>query len=487
DYVPIVQDPAVWKLWYKGLDLTSEDMASLEFELVTDDDKDISESKGPLYNPGNTQSLCTIYAPYVKVSSGESGSTFSIERDDGGLSTELSDDEFYVAINDADCDTNDDDVVDAAVGAGSIFMRETPSSSNYGVAEYASPGLVVDYEDIGDGDTDFAPPDGGVIVVQEEPDVCIQDANNGGFCAAADDDLVGTLLDSTGDYNFLNAGAATDGELDWDSDAPEWLFAIAEEAGEDFVDYYIFGVDTTGDATFDFVSTAGGEVTSDDDEVLYGHAAEDATFYAGNFGPVSDDDVEMVEEEYRSERGSVFESIDSDSVQFNMAHKLAHAQWFLASAEGTSASSSTTVATLGEGESVEVGGVTVKVVEITEDVGACSGAGAVSCTADMSGVSAVIMPNNAASVEVAVPYAGTFGSLVILDTDAVGVGTLVSVGGDKVNSVTAELLQGSAVDWTAETKVVKEVVQGSKIVVAGKEAEDTLAAASDFVSQLQRA
>ena len=97
------------------------------------------------------------------------------------------------------------------------------------------------------------------------------------------------------------------------------------------------------------------------------------------------------------------------------------------------------------------------------------------------------MPNNAASVDVMVPYTGNYGNLVILDSDAVGVNTLISVGGDRVNSVTAELLQDSAVDWTAETKVVREVVQGSKIVVAGKEAPDTLEAAQDFVSQLQKA
>ncbi|NYZ74569.1 hypothetical protein H0O00_05475, partial [Candidatus Micrarchaeota archaeon] len=72
------------------------------------------------------------------------------------------------------------------------------------------------------------------------------------------------------------------------------------------------------------------------------------------------------------------------------------------------------------------------------------------------------------------------------DSDAVGVNTLISVGGDKVNSVTADLLQGSAVDWTAETKVVKEVVAGSKIVVAGKEAADTLSAAQDFVAQVRK-
>ncbi len=102
------------------------------------------------------------------------------------------------------------------------------------------------------------------------------------------------------------------------------------------------------------------------------------------------------------------------------------AEWWLGPSETSSASDSTTVVTLGEGESTTVGGVTVKVLEITEDVGACSAAGgAVSCTADMSGVSAVVMPNNAPSVEVAVPYSGDYGNLVILDTDAVGLNTFI--------------------------------------------------------------
>jgi hypothetical protein len=104
----------------------------------------------------------------------------------------------------------------------------------------------------------------------------------------------------------------------------------------------------------------------------------------------------------------------------------------------------------------------------------------------MTPVSAKIMPNDAPSVEVAVPYTGSYGNLVIMDSDAVGVNTLISVGGDRVNSVTADLLQGSAVDWTTDTKVVREVVQGSKIVVAGKEAADTLEAAQDFVAQVTK-
>ncbi len=43
-----------------------------------------------------------------------------------------------------------------------------------------------------------------------------------------------------------------------------------------------------------------------------------------------------------------------------------------------------------------------------------------------------------------------------------------------------------AVDWTAETTVVREVATG-KIVVAGAEASDTMQAGKDFLAQLQNA
>ncbi len=46
DYVSIVQDPEVWKLSYKGLDLTSEDRKSLKFDIKTTD-KEIAREQGP--------------------------------------------------------------------------------------------------------------------------------------------------------------------------------------------------------------------------------------------------------------------------------------------------------------------------------------------------------------------------------------------------------------------------------------------------------
>jgi hypothetical protein len=239
--------------------------------------------------------------------------------------------------------------------------------------------------------------------------------------------------------------------------------------------------------SFNGYDSHGTALASDNDKTLYVHARDTVTGGLGDEGPV-DMGVNLVDTGYTSERGSTFDSQSSGTVGLTMAHKLANAQWFLAPSSTNVTTSSTSVATLGVGESTTVNGVTVKVDSITEDVGACSAVGGASgCTANMAGVSAVIMPNNAATVNVAMPYAySSYGNLVILDQDAVGVNTLISVGGDQVNTVTAGLLQGSAVDWTATPQVVKEVVQGSKIVVAGATKDDTLAAAQSFVSQLKK-
>jgi hypothetical protein len=492
DYVPLVQDPAVWRLSYKGLDLESNQKVKLKFDLRTDD-KTISSGYGPL-NGSLDRPNCTIFAPYILVSSSDTGSVFSIERDDS--SGDLSDSQFLVALK-STTDSAHAAVcgVDAAsstnLSTGSVFMKESASSSYYGYTNYTAGGLEVKYQAIGDGDTQFAPPRGGAILVEWASST-----------NATGDGHLGDLFASAG-YSITTAGNGWQAVTDTTTTKPQVWFATAEKAGtgtsSSFVDYFAFaitgiGTSSSSDATMSFISSdvLGKSLTSDADKVLYGHATanivaqlENASY--GTIGPV-ESGVALQETSYVSERGSKFDSQSSSSVTFTMAHKLAYAQWFLAPSAANATSSSKSIVTLGEGESTTISGVTVKVLEITEDVGACSASGGSSaCTPNMAGVSAVIMPNNAATVNVAMPYAySNYGNLVILDQDAVGVSTLVSVGGDAVNTVTAGLLQSSAVDWSVESKVVREVVQGSKIVVAGKTKEDTLSAAQDFVSQLKK-
>ena len=68
------------------------------------------------------------------------------------------------------------------------------------------------------------------------------------------------------------------------------------------------------------------------------------------------------------------------------------------------------------------------------------------------------------------------------DASAISTGVLITVGGDKVNSVTADAMAAAGVDFTATPQVVKAV--GNKIIVAGLTAQDTIAAGNDFLGKL---
>ncbi len=407
----------------------------------------------------------------------------------------------------------------AAFDSGTVFMKLSPSSQFFGYKLYdwlTPQSTVVHYPTIGDGDTSWLT--GGVLEIADYWTVvgrginstllcgggppaagsfmgCLRDAGYGAggvFECAGDANGYGTnnsdprcfgslrLNTSFSAYPPSNPGPA--------GEPLDWYFGLSEKAGVDtsnnFADYSLVGLylggGTPGDATFNFdLQNPSNEYITREDYVLYMLA-----------GPVDTrGSITTLEEGGVTERGSIFSAIDDTSVTYYMANDIGYSQFVLATAEGTEAAPGTCLRTLAEGETSEpCNGVTVKVIEITEEVGPCGGeGGAAACEVDMTPVSAVIMPDNVASVEQVVRYPNAYRDLVILDRDAVGVNTVISVGGDRVNTVTAELLEGSAVDWTTERKIVREVVQGSKIVVAGAEMEDTLEAANDFVNQVRRA
>jgi len=210
-----------------------------------------------------------------------------------------------------------------------------------------------------------------------------------------------------------------------------------------------------------------------------------ATFGDGNLGY---EDMTSYEAYFLSLRGTQFKSGSDRSREFRVPKSLLKASYTFATAETAEAEPDTNTYTLHEGEEAVVGTTGVKVLVKSIDqqltpctVGAAAGAG----TCDMSSVSAVIMPDNTPTVETSVPYKLT-SNLVMLDRDATGLdtGVVITVGGDQVNTVTAEAIAGSDVDFEATPVVVKAI--GNKIVVAGMYADDTLTAANQFVSSLKR-
>ena len=186
-----------------------------------------------------------------------------------------------------------------------------------------------------------------------------------------------------------------------------------------------------------------------------------------------------------SERGSKTLSVGTSDTSFKIAKKLGQPTFQFAYADTATAAASADNYVMGVGESKVFGGVTVKVKAIDATAGSCSvlgSSGTPQCTVDSTGVSAVISPANAASVQVSQPYKLT-SSMVMLDSQAVS-GVAITVGGPMVNTVTAQALQDSSVNFDVDNVVVKEI--GNKIVVAGKTAQDTMAAADQFIAGVKR-
>lgn len=320
DFVPIVENPANWRLYYQGLDLTSEDFSTLTMDIQRTD-RMISAERGPVLE--GEQRPCVITAPYLEVSSSASGTTFNVERsDDAGM---LTDNEFIVVLGGMGCDTDHNmATMERTFMTGTVLMRVSPSSDDYGVAEYTDNGVSVTYMDIGTGfygrvgDIAGGFTNGGVIHVETREDV------------DTGDETLGRRLES----NAMGSNLCS-------SDVcPEIYVTVSERAGDEtstaFADYWVAGVAhaySPTDTTFDFDSYAGAfQLTSSDEELLYGHAVYSGSDYSGVSGPV-DRGFHMAGEGYTSERGSQLVSVDNNRLQFRMAHRLGRCVWTLVTEE----------------------------------------------------------------------------------------------------------------------------------------------------------
>jgi len=186
---------------------------------------------------------------------------------------------------------------------------------------------------------------------------------------------------------------------------------------------------------------------------------------------------------YTSQRGSIIEARASSSITLKMAKKLGEFQFSLKS-PGVNATSGVSTITLSEGGQVTVQDSVVKLTSISMTVGACTVAGGnASCTAD-TGTMKAVLDTGAESMEVLVPYKlSATDRLVYLDSDAPTNEKLILVGGQFVNTLTAEALTGSDVQIDKPGVRVVTVI-GNNIVVAGYTADDTQAAAAQFISEL---
>jgi len=220
----------------------------------------------------------------------------------------------------------------------------------------------------------------------------------------------------------------------------------------------------------------------DDDEIIYYAVHNDdgvaplaaRTVNEGSFG----------QGELITDRGSeikTFTRTGSDVV-FDIAKRVGMMQFSFSTLEGA-ADPHSTQETLREGESTVKGGVTIEVVEIDQILTSCGvgTGGAANCVFQNDAV-ATINGQSTLTVKQAVPGAVNPNNLIVMDSNA-GSASVISVGGPVVNTVTQQLLTGVTYDFD-KAPVIMEVEGTSSIVVAGKEAADTLQAANDFISQL---
>ena len=218
--------------------------------------------------------------------------------------------------------------------------------------------------------------------------------------------------------------------------------------------------------------------------------------FINNAADLSEDKVEVLtysgssavqrEAGFVSQKGSVLSSRSDDSITLKMAKKLGEFQFFV-KPSSSSVEAGTSTQTLSEGQQVTVQDSTVKVTSISETVGACSvSGGSAACTASNEGMSAVLdVAGTPSSASFAVPYAfGASDRLVVLDSEAPSAESLILVGGQLVNTVTASTIAGTDVKIDTPGVKVVSAVSDQRIVVAGYTAADTQEAAAQFVSQL---
>ncbi len=465
----IIEKPAELKMTYRGLDMNTDDSDDYDHLQVTVEESP-SGDEVTLTNDSNVDYELNA-SSLLRITS----------EKDNAFSTSVGSGNELLILFDAATNTNNDSAVASSpvntqLRRGTVLIK-TGSAGQYaivGQTNISNTTVEVDYTISGDGATETT---GGVILLG---------FGTSNYSASGSTTQVqgNTRLERLG-TNAVNFTALNHG-TSWTTANAIYSIMFIQDTGE--------GISSQKPEAFGFLYN----VTKEDLNEDVGAYEENKVRYAGPalYSTVEDAyDLEVQtaavnkEEGFVTERGTVFDSLDDNELNLYVAKRVVRAQYFLAPSETSVEDNSAYVYTLSEGESVEVDGsdITILAKSIDEDVGGCAvGAGAAP-VCDTSGQSAVIMPNNAASVEAVMPMAySSYAPLVLLDRDALGTDAVVTVGGPAVNRVTTDVLAGSDVDFNAETKVVKEVVSGKKIVVAGLSADDTMAAAQDFIAQLRR-
>ncbi|MEM4332007.1 MAG: S-layer protein [Candidatus Micrarchaeia archaeon] len=250
-------------------------------------------------------------------------------------------------------------------------------------------------------------------------------------------------------------------------------------------------VNSTMDFEFDFAGITDG---SEENYVIYksytpapfglGAKTIAASETAGDWNIIGATATKIEKDYYYTDRGSYVDSADTGSGTYGvtLAKDVATLafMWQSVSAEA-SGSMTETYSNLKEGDEITLSdGVKVKVKSIDVKTGSCTAG-----SASVSGLDKVSCQLNVADKSKLGERQNVPADLVVLDTNAGSLETVVSVGGDQVNTVTKAILSGTGVKLEKAGDVVVQEVGNGKIVVAGYTAEDTMTAAANFIAKLQ--
>ncbi len=202
-----------------------------------------------------------------------------------------------------------------------------------------------------------------------------------------------------------------------------------------------------------------------------------------NMTYVSTTDTPMnVNQGFVTERGSVVQTISPTSVTVNFAKSVGMLQ-FIASASNATVANTTThvVGPIGIGQSVPgLANVTIENVTASCRVGASAG----NCT--VSGVSNLTAVPSVTQAVTPVKLNTATTPLAVVDTNANSASTLIVVGSKYVNSVAAQVFaQNPSLNSSfGPSSVVVQAFGGSRILVAGYTANQTVQAGNQFIQDL---
>ena len=228
-----------------------------------------------------------------------------------------------------------------------------------------------------------------------------------------------------------------------------------------------------------FVSTMGSSTIGTNPFGYEANNAADATgdgVYGLIQGNVSAPAHANAEANYISYRGTKAKGFGQDSVSLSYAKKIGHGAFLLSKAGSTGGADNKVTKDFKAGETA----LDDSGYKVTVD--AISGAGAGGSVGGTDNLKVTANGVEVSSVDAIVPLDTSSAPMVVLDTNplASGASSVITFGGQMVNSVSASALAGA--ELTAGQTVVKVV--GSKIVVAGYDAAGTTEAANSLIAWL---